>query len=140
MVGHDMLPKILTQLTLAFGSLTETLLVFYARLVGWNPAGCSISLTVTEGEPEIYGVTVTGVIRLVNNVVVIELNKPWHYPNRTTSVTDLVLVQPRFTQHSVYRLLLGSWHCNVYAVVDINKPTVATDANGIAICVARLLR
>lgn len=132
--------NILTRALLAFTRIIDSLLVVYASFTGWSPIGRRVSITVTEGEPEIFGVTVTGVIRCVDDVLEIALSSPWHYPNRTTSVSDTILVQPRFAGQSAYRLLLGSLHGHAFPIVDANKTRAFSGGDVIALCVVRLLR
>lgn len=131
--------NIIARVLLACAEVTDWLLRFYARLTGWSPIGRRVSIAVTEGEPEIFGMIVTGVIRDVDNVLEIALSSPWHYRNRTTSVADVIAVQPRFAGQSAYHLLLGSLHGCAFPIIDANKPRVFAGEDVIALCIVRFL-
>ncbi|MDD2738438.1 MAG: hypothetical protein PHR94_05860 [Methylomonas lenta] len=120
--------------------LIESLLKIFAELIGWDPIGRAVTVTVTEGESAFFGLTLTGVIRNYNQEVTIELDSPWRFPSQATHTTNWILVQPRFIGHTINRLLLGSWHVNVYPMVTKGNTTKIIETDSVAICEVRVLK
>lgn len=122
-----------------------------ARISGWRPEGKCVILQVTEGESNFYGTNVSGRIISLERVcripadplnttvsILIQLDSPWHYSNRTTTVATRILVEPRFRRHGINRLLVGVMYVHVFPVINQSAPLTLNWRDMIAICDMKL--
>lgn len=124
-----------------------------ARILDWHPEGKHVILRVTEGEPNFYGTIVSGKIINIEHMcrtpsdplnttisILIQLDSPWHYSNRTTTVATRIIVEPKFRKHSVNRLIVGSMYVFVFPVINQRTPFALSWEDMIAICDMKLTK
>jgi hypothetical protein len=123
-----------------------------ANLSGWHPEGKRVTLQVTEGEADFCGTVISGKIISLEHVrripadstetkttsVLIQLDSPWYYSNRTTNVANRIIAEPRFYGHSVHRLLIGTAYVHVFPVNNESSPFTLNWKDMIAICSMKL--
>ena len=130
------------------GSFRTCLSCGLAALIHWAPEGQPASLKVTEGEEALYGSIVSGRIigristehrppgppgRSIGEGLLIHLEEPWHYANRTTSETEYVIVEARFSGGRFCQILAAPLAVHVFPSSGA-PPFVTTWSDMIAIC------
>lgn len=131
--------------------LPEKLGRLYANFFRWSPERKRVTLKVTEGEGSFYGTVVSGTIEKVlpsheaagmvdpaRPPVLIRLDAPWNYENRTTKSTTWVVASPRFAGHSAYRLPMASADVNVFPGCEQGLAPEIRWEDMIAICEMKL--
>ena len=125
-----------------------------AALTHWTPEGQPVSLEVTEGEQGFYRSTVSGTIiqgvstqhrpsgppgKPIGAGMLIRLEKPWRYANRTTSETEYVIVEPRFVGARFCQMVLMPVTVHVFPSPG-SAPYSTVWSDMIAICDLRRSR
>lgn len=130
--------------------LPEVLGRFLSRFTQWNPIGRKVILRVTEGEQGFFGTEIFGTIvrieatpkqaaSVISSSTLIQLDLPWKYENRKSSVSHVVLATPRFRGHGPYRLLITSCIVHVFPADESSSKGGLDWEDMIAICEMRLM-
>ena len=136
------------------GPLLTRLGCALAVLTHWTPEGQPVSLAVTEGERGFYGSMVSGTMlhristehrpsgppgNPIGEGMLIRLDRPWRYANRTTSETEYVIVETRFVGTRFCQIVLMPVTVHVFPSSG-SPPYVTAWRDMIAICDLRRYR